>query len=72
MKDDTVQSRRDGRGLAGSGVKYYKKDFWSKENRKYAAPHFRMRKVARTVSRLAEGRGCSLLDVGCGRPPCNS
>jgi SAM-dependent methyltransferase len=47
-------------------VKYYKKDFWSRENLNYSAPHFRMRKVARIVSQLAGGREWDLLDVGCG------
>jgi SAM-dependent methyltransferase len=53
-------------GQAEGDVKYYKKDFWSTENLNYSRPHFRMRKVARTVSRLAAGRQCDLLDVGCG------
>ena len=47
-------------------AKYYKKDFWGEENLKYAAPHFRMRKLARIVSRLAADRESDLLDVGCG------
>jgi SAM-dependent methyltransferase len=44
----------------------YKRDFWADENTKYARPHHRMRKVARIVNRLARGRNCRLLDVGCG------
>ena len=44
----------------------YKRDFWADENTKYARPHFRMLKVARLVNRLAAGRDCRLLDVGCG------
>ena len=44
----------------------YKRDFWSRENLKYAQPHYRMRKVARVVNRLADGNACRLLDVGCG------
>jgi SAM-dependent methyltransferase len=47
-------------------IKYYKKDFWGEENLKYSEPHFRMRKVARLVRRLAGGRQIDLLDVGCG------
>src|SRR6266536_2610245 len=31
-----------------------------------AEPHFRMRKVARTVRSVTRGRQCDLLDVGCG------
>jgi SAM-dependent methyltransferase len=46
--------------------RFYKADFWSKENLKYEHPHFRMEKVARFVNRVACGRECDLLDVGCG------
>jgi SAM-dependent methyltransferase len=46
--------------------KYRKQDFWSAENLKYAQPHFRLEKVARIVNRMARGRDCDLLDVGCG------
>lgn len=47
-------------------VKYRKRDFWSEENLKYVEPHFRLTKAARLVNRLARGRECDLLDVGCG------
>src|SRR5579863_1853040 len=55
-----------GQGRAGAEVSYYKRDFWGAENLKYAEPHFRLRKVARTISRLTEGKQCDLLDLGCG------
>jgi SAM-dependent methyltransferase len=52
--------------IAGSSDRYYKRDFWSEENLKFAKPHYRLQKAARIVNRIA-GRGeCSLLDVGCG------
>jgi SAM-dependent methyltransferase len=44
----------------------YKRDFWVDENTKYTRPHHRMLKVARLVNRLAAGKECRLLDVGCG------
>jgi len=44
----------------------YKRDFWADENTKYVRPHHRMLKVARLVNRLAAGKDCRLLDVGCG------
>jgi SAM-dependent methyltransferase len=44
----------------------YKRDFWANENTKYARPHHRMLKMARLVNRLADGKDCRLLDVGCG------
>jgi SAM-dependent methyltransferase len=46
--------------------KYYKEEFWATENLSYAQPHFRLEKAARIVNRLARGRRCNLLDVGCG------
>jgi predicted TPR repeat methyltransferase len=49
-----------------SSVSVVKPDFWSQENLKYTQPHYRMRKVTRMVNRLADGKACRLLDVGCG------
>ena len=46
--------------------RYYKRDFWETENLRYTEPHFRMRKVAWLVRKLAGGRELDLLDVGCG------
>lgn len=55
--------------ISGSGsaeaIKY-KKDFWDEENLRWAEPHFRAQKVARLVNKIARGRECDLLDVGCG------
>jgi SAM-dependent methyltransferase len=51
---------------AGHEVRYYKKDFWSKENLKFSRPHFRMRKLSHIVRRIAGTREVDLLDVGCG------
>ena len=47
-------------------IRYHKRDFWGTENLRFAEPHFRMRKVARQVRKLAGGREVDLLDVGCG------
>ncbi len=52
--------------MSKSPASVYKRDFWSHENLKYARPHYRMRKVARVVNRLADGKACRLFDVGCG------
>jgi SAM-dependent methyltransferase len=46
--------------------KYYKREFWAAENLRYVQPHFRLAKAARIVNRLARGKECELLDVGCG------
>jgi SAM-dependent methyltransferase len=46
--------------------RYYKRDFWETENLRYAEPHFRLRKVAWLVRKLAGSRELDLLDVGCG------
>jgi len=51
---------------AGNAVRYYKRDFWSKENLKFSQPWYRLEKSAQIIKRLARGRDCSLLDVGCG------
>ncbi len=45
---------------------YYKHEFWATENLRYVKPHFRLAKAARIVNRLAKGKKCELLDVGCG------
>jgi SAM-dependent methyltransferase len=66
MNDNKEEHVDRGQEQAQGAVKYYKKDFWSSENLNYSTPHFRMRKVARTVTRLAGDRACDLLDVGCG------
>jgi len=55
-----------GDGPDAIDVRYFKKDFWSTENPKYGAPHYRLRKSARVANKIARGRDCSLLDVGCG------
>jgi predicted TPR repeat methyltransferase len=52
--------------MSTSSLSVFKRDFWSQENLKYTRPHYRMRKVARMVNRLADGKACRLLDVGCG------
>lgn len=44
----------------------HKRDFWIKENTKHVPAHYRLQKCGRIVSRLAGGRPCDLLDVGCG------
>jgi SAM-dependent methyltransferase len=48
------------------GKTLHKKDFWSQENLKYSRPHYRLEKSARIINGLAQGRKCTLLDVGCG------
>lgn len=50
----------------GTSVQYYKRDFWSEENLKFSQPWYRLEKSSRIISRLAGGRECALLDVGCG------
>jgi SAM-dependent methyltransferase len=45
---------------------YHKRDFWGTENLKFIEPHFRMRKVAGRVRKLAADRELDLLDIGCG------
>jgi SAM-dependent methyltransferase len=54
---------RDG---LNDNAQHYKRDFWSKENLKFGRPWYRLEKSARIISRLAGGKECSLLDIGCG------
>jgi SAM-dependent methyltransferase len=49
-----------------NGAQYRKKDFWSSQSTQYLQPHYRLEKSARMINRLANGRECALLDVGCG------
>jgi SAM-dependent methyltransferase len=46
--------------------KYYKNEFWAKENLIYLKPHFRLTKAARIINSVVNERSCDLLDVGCG------
>jgi SAM-dependent methyltransferase len=59
-KDDPQQGR------PGGTTQAYKKDFWSKEHHKFTQPHFRLERCARIINKIARGRECDLLDVGCG------
>jgi len=43
-----------------------KRDFWAVENLRYRVPHYRLVRAARLARQIAAGRGCTLLDVGCG------
>jgi SAM-dependent methyltransferase len=53
-------------GRADGSAEYYKRDFWSRENLKYAKPHYRLEKASRIINRIGRGRECTLFDVGCG------
>jgi len=50
----------------GKTARYYKKDFWSKENLKFSQPNYRLDKSAQIIAGLAGGKDRTLLDVGCG------
>ena len=49
-----------------SRVSQYKKQFWGVQNLKFGEPWYRLEKSARIISKLAGGRQCTLLDIGCG------
>ena len=51
---------------AGRAARYYKREFWIEENRKHIPAHYRLRKLARIISKVAAGKTTDLLDVGCG------
>jgi SAM-dependent methyltransferase len=50
----------------GRAAKYRKREFWIQENQKHIPAHYRLRKLARIITRVAGGRKTDLLDVGCG------
>lgn len=52
--------------MLDTGEKFFKKDVWSTENRRYIEPHFRLQKCSKIINALARGKNCDLLDVGCG------
>jgi SAM-dependent methyltransferase len=51
---------------AGRSSQYYKRDVWSEENLKFDEPWYRLEKSTRLITKLARGKECSLLDIGCG------
>lgn len=53
-------------GDISARVSRYKRDFWDEENLKFGEPWYRLEKSARIIGRLAGGRECTLLDIGCG------
>jgi SAM-dependent methyltransferase len=66
VSDSASESNVAPRHGSEGAVRYYKRDFWSKENLKFVRPHFRLEKSARIVNKIARGKECDLLDVGCG------
>jgi cyclopropane fatty-acyl-phospholipid synthase-like methyltransferase len=66
MKDPARSKNTVTGSGAGDAVKPYKRDFWDKENLKYGEPHLRAQKVARLINKIARGKECDLLDIGCG------
>jgi SAM-dependent methyltransferase len=65
--DELSAEETAGREVNSSKIaEAHKRDFWIKENRKHIPLHFRLRKCARIVNAVAQGRRCDVLDVGCG------
>jgi SAM-dependent methyltransferase len=56
---DETLARQEAIGEAAAG-------FWRRENLRFVEPHYRSIKAARIITKIAGGRQCSLLDVGCG------
>ena len=53
-------------GAVSERAAHYKKDFWGEENLKFSEPWYRLEKSGRIIRKLAGGRECTLLDIGCG------
>lgn len=66
-----MENSASGRGIVpqvsiDDASSHDRKDFWSKANLKFGQPWYRLEKSARIISKLARGRECTLLDIGCG------
>src|SRR5579863_8487696 len=66
MNDSTSNKGTVRGGDINARASRYKRDFWDEENLKFGEPWYRLEKSARIISRLAGGRECTLLDIGCG------
>src|ERR1700758_1427021 len=66
MNDSTSSRGAVPGGDMSARASGYKRDFWDEENLKFGEPWYRLEKSARIISKLAAGRECSLLDIGCG------
>ncbi len=44
----------------------YKHDYWLEQSPRFSQPHYRLLKGASIINSLSQGKGCDLLDVGCG------
>jgi SAM-dependent methyltransferase len=45
---------------------FYDKEYWVNAADFFKQPYFRLRKCAKIVNKLASGKVCNLLDIGCG------
>jgi SAM-dependent methyltransferase len=62
-----VSNRSDGRAAAAAQAEgNSRQDFWRKENLNFSKPHYRLEKARRIIEKVARGRECTLLDIGCG------
>src|SRR6266851_8927041 len=66
MKDPASGKRVAPEDGTGHTARYYKREFWSEENLKFSQPWYRLEKSAQIINKVAQGRECALLDVGCG------
>jgi SAM-dependent methyltransferase len=66
MDDRASSAETAASDSAVGAVRYNTRDFWSKENLKFAQAHFRMEKAVRIINGITQGREADLLDVGCG------
>lgn len=66
MTDSSQGETPTGEDRPVDTARYYKRDFWSEENLKFSRPHYRLEKASRIINKIADGKECDLLDVGCG------
>lgn len=51
---------------SSDALRYQKREFWSQENLKHVPAHYRLKKSARLINRIAGTEERDLLDIGCG------
>jgi cyclopropane fatty-acyl-phospholipid synthase-like methyltransferase len=61
-----VTNLPNGQTTAAQQAGNARQDFWRKENLNFSKPHYRLEKARRIIEKVAKGKECTLLDLGCG------
>jgi SAM-dependent methyltransferase len=66
MRKSAVEKAVTTTGHGSERASRYKREFWGKANLSFGTPWYRLEKSAKLIAGIADGRECSLLDIGCG------